>query len=527
MNKRPPDSGKKRSLVGQPVNTRYMRDRWGKFLTQTKDGMMMIEGVRVDDIVKKYGTPLYVMVESEIRDRCRRFKKTFGNQVGLQYAVKCASNLEILRIVREEGFDLDCSSVGELILGLLADFKPKQLTFTNLFKTEQDLFFAAKMGIQAITADSIEDIQHIAATARKLRKHIDTMIRINPMLQIGTWSSRKNKYGIPIGYADRAVELAMKSPYVDFQGFHFMGGYVYNPKVFRAAARTFVKLIRRCQDRGVRVRRLDLGGGFPAAIGGQSAFPIEELKDFPRYFQQLLERNGIDHPVQLIFEPGKSIVLNAGIGLMKVISKKRLGAKDRVVIADGSSYNFLPDALVQTDVSYDVLPASKLNSPRIHTATVAGNTCDCWDLIVQNIEMPKLRAGDLLAVMDVGGYAQVMACNFNTIRRASMIMIAPDGSTRLIRRRDRYSEMFAPELDVLKMAGPNELEKYNNLYRVNIDKIWKGGGMSKFEQKNGNRMKTAFETVEQQLQMDRHGKTKRVLKSRKSDRKVKLAKVAP
>lgn len=503
MSKRPPDSPKKR-ITGQPINARYMRDRWENYLTQTADGMMMIEGVRVDDIVNKYGTPLYVMVESEIRARCRRFKKTFGPGVSLQYAVKCASNLEILRIVREEGFDLDCSSVGELILGLLADFKPKQLTFTNLFKTQQDLFFAAKMGIQAITADSLEDIEHIADTARKLRKHIDTMIRINPMLQIGTWSTRKNKYGIPIGYADRAVDLAMSSPYVDFQGFHFMGGYVYNAKVFRAAARTFVKLIRRCQDRGVRVRRLDLGGGFPAAIGNQNAFPIEEMRDFPRYFQSLLERHGIDHPVQLIFEPGKSIVLNAGIGLMKVISKKRLGARDRVVIADGSSYNFIPDALIQTEVSYDVLPASKLNFPRIHTVTIAGNTCDCWDLIVQNIDMPKLRAGDLLAVMDVGAYAQVMANNFNTIRRASMIMIAPDGASRLIRRRDRYSEMFAPELDVLKMAGPNELEKYNNLYRVNIDKIWKGGGLSKFEKKNNGRMQTAFETIERQL----HGQGK-------------------
>lgn len=505
MKKRPQDSAKKRHIIGQPVNTRYMRDRWKNFLTQTKDGMMMIEGVRVDEIVKKYGTPTYVMVESEIRDRCRRFKKTFGPNVGLQYAVKCASNLAILRIMREEGFDLDCSSVGELILGLLADFKPKQLTFTNLFKTEQDLLFAAKIGIQAITADSIEDIENIAHTARKLKKHIDVMIRVNPMLQIGTWSSRDNKYGIPIGHAERAVELAVKSPYVDFQGFHFMGGYVYTPAVFKSAARTFVKLIKRCQDKGVRVRRLDLGGGFPAAIGEQHAFRIEEMKDFPRYFKALLDKNEVDHPVQLIFEPGKSITLNAGIGLMKVIARKRLGASKRVVIADGSSYNFIPDALFQQGIHYDILPASKLNFPRIHKVTVAGNTCDCWDLIVEGIEMPKLRAGDLIACMDVGAYAQVLANNFNTIKRASMVMIGPDGAMRIIRRRDRYSEMFGPELDVLKLAGPDELEKYNNIYRVNIDEIWRGGGLTAFEKKkrgtngSGNgRMKRMAENIEHQ-----------------------------
>jgi diaminopimelate decarboxylase len=489
---RPPDSTQRQPITNEnlrlPVSPRYMRDRWANFLSQDKRGMLMVEGVPVDQLVQKYGTPLYVMSEREIRDRCRRFKKVFGPNIGLQFAVKCNSNLEILRIVREEGFDLDCSSVGELILGLLADFKPRQLMLTNLYKSEQDLHFAARMGIQAITADSIEEIEHIAATAKKLKKHIDTMIRVNPMMQVGSYSTKGNKYGIPIGYIDRAIDLACSSPYVDFQGFHFMGGYVYQTRVFKAAARAFVKLIKRCQDRGVRVQRLSLGGGFPAAIGDQEAFPIEDMKDFPAYFQRLLDRHGINHQVRLIFEPGKSIVLNSGIGLMKVIAKKRLGKNKRMVIADGSSYNFIPDALVQTDIRYDVLPASKMNSPRIHTVTVAGNTCDCWDLIVRDIDMPKLRAGDLLAAMDVGAYAQVMACNFNTIKRASIVMVAPDGNVRQIRRRDRYSEMFAPELDVLKMAGPNELEQYNNLYRVNIDKMWKGGGFHAHysKQKTGN-----------------------------------------
>lgn len=498
MHSRPPDptSLAASHVSGQPVSPRYMRDRWSRFLTQDKRGMLMIEGVPVDALVKKYGTPMYVMVESEIRSRLRRFKKVFGPNIKLQYAVKCNSNLEILRIVREEGFELDCSSVGELILGLLADFKPKQLTLTNLFKTQQDLHFAAQIGIQAITADSIEEIEHIAQTAKKLKKHIDTVIRVNPMMEMGNYSTRGNKYGIPIGYIDRAIDLAKKSPFVDFQGFHFMGGYVYNVKVFKAAARSFTKLIKRCQDRGIRVNRLSLGGGFPAAIGEEEAFPIEDMKDFPAYFQKLMDQNGIE-PLQLIFEPGKSIVLNAGIGLARVISKKRLGIDSRVVICDASTYNFVPDALVQSSIHYDILPASKLRSPRIHNVIVAGNTCDCWDIIVKDIEMPKLRPGDLLAIMDVGAYAQVMACNFNTIRRASAVMIYPDGSTKMIRRRDRYSEMFAPELDVLKIAGPNELERYNNLYRVNLDKIWKGQSKQK---KNGNgRARKAFEEAESEL----------------------------
>ncbi|MEQ1849272.1 MAG: hypothetical protein ABL890_01640 [Candidatus Peribacteraceae bacterium] len=462
--------------------SRFIRPRWERFISHTDDGMMTIEGVPVDKIVAKYGTPVYVMSESEIRLRMQRFIKTFGHAIELQYCVKTNSNLQVLRMAHEMGFGLDCSSVGEVILGLLADFHPKQLTLTNLYKSEQDIHFVAKIGIQSITADSFEDIENIARTAKKLRKHVDTVIRVNPMITVGNYSTRGNKYGIPIGYLQRAIDLARKSPYVDFMGFHFMGGYVYHPRVYKAAARAFAKITKECQDRGIPVKSISLGGGFPAAIGDEYAFPIEEMKDFPKYWERLMKRHGITTPPRLIFEPGKAIVMNAGIGLMRVVSKKRLGRSHRMVVCDGSTYNFVPDffTLLDGKSKYDILPASKMTARRIHKVTIGGNTCDCWDLIVKDSLMPKLRAGDLLAAMDVGGYAQVLANNFNTIRRAPVVLVHSDGTIKQIRRRDRFSEMFAPELDVLKMAGPDELEKYHNLYRVNIDKVWRG------KKKNGN-----------------------------------------
>jgi len=476
---------------------RYIRERWKKFLDVDIRGMMTVEGVPVDRIVQKYGTPVYVMVESEIRDRFRRFKKTFGEDVKLQYAVKCNSNLAILRMAQEEGFELDCASVGELILGLLADLKPRQLSFTNLYKTDNDLLFAVKMGVQSITADSIEDLYRIGLAAKKLRTQVRTVLRVNPMLQVGNYSTKGNKYGIPIQQIHHAIEVAARTPFVDFRGFHFMGGYIQNVRVLKATARALVKIVRFCQDRHIPIKTLSLGGGFPAAIGDQEAFPIEKMKDFPSYFQRLLERHGVTMPIKLIFEPGKAIVLNAGIGLMQVVSSKQIFGRKRMIIADGSTYNFIPDALVQKDVCYDILPASRMYAPRVHKVTVGGNTCDCWDLITQDIEMPKLAEGDILAAMDVGAYAQVLANNFNTIRRAPVVLVRPDGSVTQIRRRDRFSEMFAPELDVLKMADPSELERYSNLYRININTIWKdqakgkNGAMTKSPKRGESRRKKA------------------------------------
>jgi len=479
MEEQPP--GEQRPLQHRrrkEVSTRYMRARWERFLSQDSRGMLMIEGVAVDRMVHKYGTPLYVYVESEIRERLRRFKAVFPPPIRLQYAVKCNSNLAILRIAREEGFELDCSSIGEIILGLLADFQPRQLVLTNLVKSEQDIHFAAKMGVQSITVDSMEDLELIARAARKLRTQVRTVIRVNPIMTVGGYSTKENKYGIALNAVDRAIAIATTAPYVDFRGFHFMGGYVGDPHVYRCVARAMLKIVKRCTDRGIRVRTLSLGGGFPAAIGETEVFPIEDMRDFAQWFECLRERQGIP-PLQLIFEPGKSIVLNAGVGLMKVVATKKLGRRRRMLIVDGSTYNFVPDALVQETMRYDVLPASRMDAPRVHAVTVGGSTCDCWDLLTRDRELPKLESGDLLAIMDTGGYAQVMASNFNTIKRAAVVLVREDGTVKLIRRRDRYSEMFAPELDVMKVADPNELERYTNLYRVNVDRIWKGAKRKK------------------------------------------------
>ena len=153
-----------------------------------------------------------------------------------------------------------------------------------------------------------------------------------------------------------------------------------------------------------------------------------------------------------------------------MISKKNLG-KRKVVITDGSTYAFVPDPIIY-HAYYEMLPANKMNRRVSRRYTVAGCTCDSIDIIGSNREFPQLEENDLIAIMDCGAYSNVMASNFNTLKRAPMVMIREDGSVKLIRRRDRYSEMFAPELDGLKMADPNELKKFYDISRINLDKVW-------------------------------------------------------
>lgn len=457
------------------ISKRYLKSRWKHYLSQDKNGVLLIEGISVLDLQKKYGMPLFVLIEEEIRKKCREFLQAFDySPFRLQYACKCNSNLEVMRIVREEGVELDASSPGEIILGLLADFLPDQITFTNLYKTKQDIMFAASVGVHSITLDSLEDLDKAEEVSVKLKKEIPIMLRVNPMISDGKYTTKNQQYGIPYHYVKEGILKVKNSEYLKLKGFHFHGSYAYGVNGYVLAAKKLIALTKIAEQNGIKIDTLDFGGGFPVEAPkqyrpGKYFTPNEFGEKFTPIFKELCKKNKLGYPT-LVFEPGKAIVANAGIGLMRVISKKKLDKKE-IIVTNSSCYSMLPDILV-TKCVHDVLPATKMNSPRTHEYDIAGCTCDCIDIIKKKEYMPKLEAGDILAVVDCGAYSYVMASNFNSLKRAPAIMISSDGKTKLIRRGDRFSEMFGPELDVLKVADPKELKRFYDLSRLNIDKLW-------------------------------------------------------
>jgi len=457
------------------ISRRYLKSRWKHFLSLNKKGVLLIEGVSTEDLRKKYGTPLYVMVEAEVRKRLREFKNAFDYPLFKpQYACKVNSNLEILRIVREEGFDCDASSIGEIILGLLADFEPNQITFTNLYKTTQDILFAATIGVRSITIDSLEEIDKAIEVGSKLRKTIPVLIRVNPMIKDGRFSTKNQQYGIPFAYAKRAISKVNTSEFLDLKGFHFHGSYAYSTKGYFLAAKKLMRLVQFSTAQGVKIDTIDLGGGFPPEAPhylrpGKYFSPAKLGEKFVPFFQNLFEQAELSKPT-LVFEPGKFIVATSGIGLLEVVSKKKLGKKE-MLVTNASCYSMFPDIFI-SKCKYELLPAQDMLVRRLHRYDVVGCTCDCLDVISRNEFMPLMKAKDLIAVMDCGAYSYVMASNFNNLKRPPIILIRPDGTTKMIRRRDRYSEMFAPELDVLKVADPAELKKLYNISRVSLNKVW-------------------------------------------------------
>ncbi|TAL48452.1 hypothetical protein EPN87_00550, partial [archaeon] len=349
--------------MNEMLNTKvtpYLKQRWS-FLSTDERGVVTIENVPVDALAQKYGTPLFVMVESEIRSRLQRFKKAFSYQkMKVQYATKCNSNLEILKIVNNEKVDIDASSVGEIMLALLADFKPDQITFTNLYKSEQDIMFAAKLGINAITIDSAEELERVESVGEKMGLKINIFLRFNPFIEYKDYTSKYHQYGIPITMAEQVIDKAATSQYVKITGLHFHGGYVNHSKVYFLAAEKLVKLaayIKKKYD--ITVKSIDLGGGIPFDEQYEQTFTPEDFgNEFSTYFEELVKKYELEMPT-LIFEPGKFIVMNAGIAIMKVISRKELVDKNLVVV-DGSCYSVLPD-IFAAHATYDIVPVTKLN----------------------------------------------------------------------------------------------------------------------------------------------------------------------
>ncbi len=460
----------KKKNARENIPRQYLHSRWKHFLSQDTHGDLLIEGVNIKQIVKKYGSPLYVLVEEEIREKCRAFKKGFDYApFRPQYACKCNSNLEVLRIIREEGFDFDASSVGEIILGLLADFKPEQITFTNLYKTKKDILFALEVGVMAITIDSLEELETAIEAGKQVNKAVPIMLRVNPMIKDGKFSTKKQQYGIPFTYAKKAINKIRDCPLINLKGFHFHGSYSYNSKGYFLAAKKITNLAVYAKQNGLLIQMLDFGGGFPVEAPkvycpGKYFTPKEFGEKFTPFLKNLCKEKGLGTPI-LIFEPGKSIVANAGIGILSVISNKKLEAKD-LIITDGSCYSMFPDVLI-SHCDYEILPGNKMRTKSTHKYDITGCTCDCIDIIATCQKMPKLEKGDLLVVMDCGAYSFVMGSNFNNLKLAPIIKINKDGVTQLIRRRDRYSEIFGPELDVLKVADPTEMKGFYDLLRKN------------------------------------------------------------
>ena len=420
------------------------------------NGMLTIGGVRADELVKEYSTPLYVLDEDTVRNNIRNFKKSLDENYEkgmVLYASKALNCLELCRIANDEEIGLDCVSAGEIYTALTAGFPAERIYFHGNNKTEDELEYAIDNNIGVIIVDNYYELDAIEEIAKQKKKTVKVMFRIKPGIDAHTHDFIRtgqidSKFGFALenGEAYNAVKSTLDKENLKLIGLHcHIGSQIFDDRPFMEAARVMMKFYKKIKDEfSLELDQLNLGGGFAIKY-----LETDEHIGYDTYMKEVAtiindycKENALKVPMILI-EPGRSVVGAAGITLYKCGSIKEIKHIRNYVAIDGGMGDNPRYALYESD--YEVLIANKLNEPADYKATVAGKCCESGDLIQENVVMPKPEKGDIVAVLSTGAYNYSMASNYNRIPRPAMVMVK-DKKSRVIIKRETFEDLVRNDI---------------------------------------------------------------------------------
>jgi len=418
---------------------------------------LFFDGSDTVDLAEQYGTPLYVVSETAVRERCALIKRHFLDKYPATravYASKAFQTLDMCRIVAQEGLGLDVVSGGELFAALKANVDPETIVFHGNAKTLAELEYAIGSDVGRIIADNLREINDVERIAARLGKKVKLLYRITPGVDSHTHrfistGSLDSKFGIPLDASVRAdyIRAALNSPHIDFRGFHFhIGSQIRDNFSHLAALGVALKLMADMRsDFDFTATELNVGGGF--GIRYLPGDPEMELGYFIDPMMQLIrletEKAGLPMPMVTI-EPGRWIIGEAGITLYGIRSVKTIPGIRTYVGVDGGMTDNIRPALY--DAKYYALCANKADWNHDTIVTLAGKCCESGDILIHDLRLPEPKPGDIVAVFSTGAYNHSMASNYNRIPRPAVVLTSRGGQHRLSVRRESYEDMVIREL---------------------------------------------------------------------------------
>jgi len=429
-------------------------------LSRTSCGELAFAGVPLTGLAEKYGTPLYLYDEDRIRERCRTYlasvRAAFGERGRVLYASKAASFRRLYEIMREEGMGIDVVSSGEIYTALRADYPLEQAYFHSNNKTDADIEYAIESGVGCFVADNAEELRAIERIAgeRGITKRV--LLRLTPGIDPHTYAAVAtgkvdSKFGAAIetGQADELVDLALSLPHVELRGFHcHVGSQVFDSDVYLRASRVMLDFVAHVKDtRGYEAAELDVGGGYGVRyVESQPEIDISaNISEVGEFLTSYADELGITLP-EIAFEPGRSIVADAGLTLYTVGTVKDIPGYKTYVSVDGGMTDNPRFALYGSP--YTILPVvEKLDTGADYrTVSVVGRCCESGDILQENVPLPlSIKRGDLLACLTTGAYHYSMSSNYNRIPRPPVVMLS-GGEDRLAIRRETPEDLMRLEL---------------------------------------------------------------------------------
>ena len=444
-----------------------MGSPWSTGVERLLDGSVAVAGVGVAELAARFGTPLYVLDEADLRGRARAFREAFeaafaqvGASVDVYYAGKAFLSKAVARWVYDEGLAVDTSTGGELAVALAAGIPGDRIGLHGNNKSDAEIAAAIDAGVGRIVADSLVEISRLSAAAVERGVEVPVMVRVTTGVHAGghehiATAHEDQKFGLSLAHDEGADSPAMAAllavlaaPGLRLVGIHsHIGSQILEPDGFVVAARRVLELRAELAARtGVLVDEVDLGGGYGVGYlpGEVPLDPERVAKEVAQGVEAVAHELGTPLP-RFSLEPGRSIVGPAGLTLYTVGTVKPVrldgGFVRTYVSVDGGMSDNIRPALYGARYHAEVVGRS--SSADEVPARVVGKHCESGDIVVHDVALPgDVAAGDLLAVPVTGAYGRSMASNYNLVPRPAVVAVR-DGEARVLVRRETIADLLS------------------------------------------------------------------------------------
>jgi len=415
-----------------------------------------IGGCDIIELVREFGTPLFVLDELTIRNTCRKYLSAFrksSKNTEVIYAGKAFISLAMCQLVLQEGLSVDVSSGGELYIAMKAGFSPEKIYLHGNNKSRAELELALDSGVGRIVADSFNELDLLQEIARKKKIKQNILLRITPGIEAHTHeyirtggADSKFGFGLSGGLAMEAVKKTIAMSEIELTGIHaHIGSQIFALHSYAKAIEIIMEFIEEVKNEtGVELLEFNTGGGLGIKYKAEDEpSTIEEYAEvIVGRIEKEANRLNIQIP-KIMIEPGRSIVGNAGVTLYTVGTIKKIpGVKTYISVDGGMSDNLRP---MLYKAVYEALLANKAGSKKTEKVTIAGKHCESGDILVKNAQIPLPEVGDIVCTPATGAYGYVMANNYNKATRPAVLMVG-DGKAKMIIRRETYEDLLILEL---------------------------------------------------------------------------------
>jgi len=412
-------------------------------------GHLTIGGCDTVEMAAEFGTPLYLFDEASLRRKCAEFKAEFSKcykDTTVVYAAKAFLNGALAIILKEEGLGLDVVSGGELSIAQSVGFPLEKVYFHGNNKSAEELMRALRWGVGRIVADNFHELGMLAEMAEGRDSAVDILLRMTPGVEPHTHKYiatgvLDSKFGFPLVDGEEAVVQAMSASNLNLIGLHFhIGSSIFEVEPYQEAIEVVLDFAAEMrQKHQFELGELDIGGGFAVQYTLDSPAP-----PISTYAEVISSGVGdkcqqLDLPLpRLVIEPGRSIVGPSGVALYTVGVVKEIQGIRRYVSVDGGMGDNIRPALYGAE--YEAVVANKMQEEEDREVTIAGKFCESGDILIRDITLPEVSAGDIIAIPGCGAYCLPQASNFNASLKPAIVLVNK-GRARLIRRRETFADL--------------------------------------------------------------------------------------